>query len=229
MQNTQDVPKAVPFPLCWCVLLLLHTINPSFSPATLHLILVWQLQKLAPQFAAFFHLLLHGLTQQIHTSSIFMVTVTQWKNNLQRFKNQPLPLQLLDSGWFQCLCLQRRQKTRHETHLNVTGTTKKSDLFARFPNNASAASRCLAQLTSLWWRDTCKTPGRSAPGGYGWHGVRHRVQVSPEVSFDVRQPRCRPLITVVSRRISRHPSQRAHSGGLWAPAGRREEGGRAAE
>lgn len=228
MQNTQDIPKAVPFPLCWCVLLLRHTINPSFSPATLHLILVWQLQKLALQFAAFFHLLLHSLTQQIHTSSIFMVTVTQWKNNLQRFKNQPLPLQLLDSGWFQCLSLQRRQKTQHKTHLNVTRTTKIGS-FCKVSQQRPAASCCLAQLTSLWWRDTCKTLGHSAPGGYGWHGVRHRVQVSPEVSFDVRQPRCRPLITVVSRRISRHPSQRAYSGGLWAPAGRREEEGRAAE
>lgn len=38
--------------------------------------------------------------------------------------------------------------------------------------------------------------------------------------FDVRQPPFSALITVISRQISRHPSQRTYRGSLWATAAR---------
>lgn len=46
-------------------------------------------------------------------------------------------------------------------------------------------------------------------------GAQHYLQVYSEIFFDVSQPPLCPLITVVSRQISRHPSQRLYGGSLW--------------
>lgn len=45
--------------------------------------------------------------------------------------------------------------------------------------------------------------------------AQHYLQVYSEIFFDVSQPPLCPLITVVSRQISRHPSQRLYAGSLW--------------
>lgn len=45
-------------------------------------------------------------------------------------------------------------------------------------------------------------------------GVPYYLQVYSEMFFDVSQPQLCPLITVVSRQISRHPSQWLYGGSL---------------
>lgn len=111
--------------------------------------------------------------------------------------------------------------TQESTPKPYTSLSHRADKFLYFPHNRAL----LFQLNSVSARAPFSFDDIAPLSHLGFQfavaaeqvtrGAQHYLQVYSEMFFDVSQPPLCPLITVVSRQISRHPSQRLYGGSLW--------------